>query len=65
MTIEPLIAGMLGGWEIVLILTVVGVLALTVAVTVAVSVVVIAVVLTKRERANKPVPSGAQPPPLR
>ena len=61
MTIEPLIAGMLGGWEIVLILTVVGVLALTVAV----SVVVIAVVLTKRERANKPVPSGAQPPPLR
>ena len=60
MTIEPLIAGMLGGWEIVLILAVVGVLALTVAV----SIVVIAVVLTKRERTNKPMPPGAQPPPL-
>lgn len=52
---------MLGGWEIVLILAVVGALALTVVV----SVVVIAVALTKRGGANKPVPTGAQPPPLR
>ena len=61
MIMEPLIAGSIGGWEIVIILAVVGVMALTVAV----SVVVIAVVLTKRERANKPAPSGNQPPPLR
>ena len=60
MTMEPLMAAFLGGWEIVLILTVVGALVLTVAV----SVIVIAVVLTKRERANKRVPSGAQLPPF-
>lgn len=61
MIMEPLIAAFLGGWEIVLILAVVGVMVITVGV----SVVVIAVVLTKRERANKPLPSGTQPPPLR
>ena len=61
MIMEPLIAGFLGGWEIVLILAVVGMMA----VAAVVSLVVIAVVLTKKERANKPVPSGAQPPPLR
>ena len=61
MIMEPLIASFLGGWEIVLILAVVGVMA----VAAVVSLVVIAVVLTKKERANKTVPSGNQPPPLR
>ncbi len=61
MTIEPLIAGMLGGWEIVLILAIVGVLA----VAVAGSFVTIAVILVRRERANKQAPAGTQPPPLR
>ncbi|MBK8001839.1 MAG: hypothetical protein IPK15_24835 [Verrucomicrobia bacterium] len=61
MTIEPLFAVMFGGWEIVLILAIVGVLALAVVV----SVITIAVVLVKRERANKQAPAGTQPPPLR
>ncbi len=61
MTIEPLIAVMFGGWEIVLILAIVGVLALAVVV----SVVTIAVVLVRRERAAKQAPAGTQPPPLR
>lgn len=61
MTIEPLFAAMLGGWEIVLILAIVGVLALAVAV----SIITIAVILVRRERANKQAPAGTQPPPLR
>lgn len=61
MTIEPLIAGMLGGWEIVLILAIVGVLA----VAVAGCIITIAVILVRRERANKQAPAGTQPPPLR
>ncbi len=51
---------MLGGWEIVLILAIFGVLALAVVV----SVITIAVVLVKRERASKQGPAGTPPPPL-
>ena len=61
MTIEPIFASMLGGWEIVLILAIVGVLALAVAG----SIITIAVVLVRRDRANKQAPAGTQPPPLR
>jgi hypothetical protein len=61
MTLEPIFAAMLGGWEIVLILAVVGILALAVAV----SIITIAVVLVRRERASKQAPAGNQPPPIR
>ena len=61
MIMEPLIAGFIGGWEIVIILAVVCMMALVAVV----SLVVIAVVLAKKEPANKPAPSGNQPPPLR
>lgn len=61
MTFEPLFAAMLGGWEIVLILAIVGILALAVAV----SIITIAVVMVRRERAGKQAPAGNQPPPLR
>lgn len=61
MTLEPILAVMFGGWEIVLILAVVGILALAVAV----SIITIAVVVVRRERASKQAPAGSQPPPLR
>lgn len=61
MTFEPFFAAMLGGWEIVLILAVVGILALAVAV----SIITIAVSMVRRERASKQAPAGNQPPPLR
>lgn len=60
MTLEPFFAAMLGGWEIVLILAVVGTLALAVAV----SIITIAVLMVRRERASKQAPAGSQPPPL-
>lgn len=61
MTTEPIFAAMLGGWEIVLILAVVGILALAVAA----SIITIAVIMVRRERANRQAPAGTQPPPLR
>lgn len=61
MTLEPMFVAMFGGWEIVLILAVVGILALAVAV----SIITIAVVLVWRERASKQAPAGNQPPPIR
>lgn len=61
MTIEPIFAAMLGGWEIVLILAVVGMLALAVAA----SIITMAVIMVRRERANKQAPAGTQSPPLR
>ena len=63
MITQPLMAGILGGWEIVLILGTLGVFAL-----VASAVVIIAVVLVKNSRKNKQATSmttnGSQPPPL-
>ena len=57
-------AGILGGWEIVLILGTLGVFAL-----VASAAVIIAVVLAKNSSKNKQATSmatnGSQPPPLR
>ena len=63
MITQPLMAGILGGWEIVLILAALGVFAF-----VAVAVVIIAVVVTKNSGRNKQATSmaanGSQPPPL-
>ena len=64
MITQPLMAGILGGWEIVLILGTLGMFAL-----VASAVVIIAVVLVKNSGRNKQATSmaanGSQPPPLR
>ena len=61
MTIEPVIAAIFGGWEIILILGVLGFFGL-----VAVGIVVLVVVLSRNKKpaAAPTAPPAHQPPPL-